>query len=40
MDLLIGTIAIVNNYKFITSDKKHFQNLEDIIPKFNIEYWI
>ncbi|HDZ18374.1 hypothetical protein LCGC14_1026330 [marine sediment metagenome] len=39
MDLLIGTIAIVNNYKFITSDKKHFQNLEDIIPKLNIEYW-
>ncbi len=40
MDLLIGTIAIVNNYKFITSDKKHFKNLKDIIPKFNIEYWI
>lgn len=40
IDLLIGTIAIVNNYKFITTDKKHFQNLKDIIPKFNIEYWI
>ncbi|MFX1259284.1 MAG: type II toxin-antitoxin system VapC family toxin [Promethearchaeota archaeon] len=40
IDLLIGTIAIVNNYKFITTDKNHFQNLKDVFPNFNVEYWI
>ncbi|HEY0087430.1 MAG TPA: type II toxin-antitoxin system VapC family toxin [Candidatus Lokiarchaeia archaeon] len=40
MDLLIGTIAIVNNYKLITTDKNHFQNLKDVYPSFNAEFWI
>lgn len=40
IDLLIGTIAIVNNYKLITTDINHFQNLKNIFPNFNVEFWI
>lgn len=40
IDLLIGTIAIVNNYKLITTDKNHFQNLKGVFPRFNVEFWV
>jgi len=40
IDLLIGTIAIVNNYKLITSDKNHFKNLKDVFPSFKVVFWI
>ena len=39
MDLLIGSVAIANNYKLITTDKRHFQNLKDVCPSFKVEYW-
>ncbi len=40
IDLLIGTIAIVNNFNLITTDKKHFQYLKDVFPRFQVEFWI
>jgi len=39
MDLLIGSIAITNDYKLITTDKNHFQNLKKVSPEFKVEYW-
>ena len=39
MDLLIGSVAIENKFKLITTDKNHFQNLKDVYPSFNVEYW-
>lgn len=39
MDLLIGSVAIGNKFKLITTDKNHFQNLKKVNPAFNVEYW-
>ncbi|MBN1803526.1 MAG: type II toxin-antitoxin system VapC family toxin [Candidatus Lokiarchaeota archaeon] len=39
MDLLIGTIAILNDFKLITSDKKHFEKLNNLNTSFQVEFW-
>jgi len=39
IDLLIGTIAIVNNFILITTDVAHYQLLKSAIAEFNVEFW-
>lgn len=39
IDLLIGTIAIVNKFILITTDLPHYQSLKNAVPEFNVEFW-